>query len=55
MQVQGRWDDAARMLAGAAQVLEAGGVDFVLLCTNTMHKVADTISGVGLGAVAAPG
>jgi aspartate racemase len=44
MQVEGRWDDAGRLLADAAKVLEAGGADFVVLCTNTMHKVADAIS-----------
>jgi aspartate racemase len=44
MQAEGRWDDAGRMLAEAAQVLEAGGADFVVLCTNTMHKVADAIT-----------
>jgi amino-acid racemase len=43
MQVEGRWDEAAVVLAGAARSLEAAGADFVILCTNTMHKVADTI------------
>jgi aspartate racemase len=40
MQHEGRWDDAARFLAAAAQRLEAAGADFILLGTNTMHKVA---------------
>jgi aspartate racemase len=44
MQVEGRWDDAAAALATAARALEAGGADFIVLCTNTMHKVADAIS-----------
>jgi aspartate racemase len=44
LQVQGRWEDAGRMLAEAARVLEGGGADFVVLCTNTMHKVADAVS-----------
>jgi aspartate racemase len=49
MQVAGRWDDAALLLADAARVLEAGGADFVVLCTNTMHKVADDVaSAVGV-------
>ncbi len=49
MQVAGRWDDAAVLLAEAARVLEAGGADFVVLCTNTMHKVADEVaSAVGV-------
>ncbi|MBE1236518.1 aspartate/glutamate racemase family protein [Phaeovibrio sulfidiphilus] len=42
-QSQGRWDDAARILADAARSLESGGADFFLLCTNTMHKVADAL------------
>lgn len=43
MQIEGRWDDAARELAEAGQCLERGGADFILLCTNTMHKVAPEI------------
>jgi len=43
MQSSGRWADAARRLAQAAQSLEAAGVDFVVLCTNTMHKVYDDV------------
>jgi aspartate racemase len=39
MQRENRWDDAGRMLADAAVQLERGGADFILLCTNTMHKV----------------
>ncbi|MET8758443.1 aspartate/glutamate racemase family protein [Lentzea sp. NPDC004782] len=43
MQVEGRWDDAGKALAGAAARVEAGGADFLLLCTNTMHKVFDEV------------
>src|SRR5579859_403075 len=43
MQRQGRWNDAAHFLAVAAQRLEAAGADFILLGTNTMHKVASEI------------
>ena len=43
MQAQGRWDDAAQLLADAARALEAGGAELLLLCTNTMHKVADQV------------
>ncbi|MCR9910673.1 aspartate/glutamate racemase family protein [Vibrio campbellii] len=43
LQHQGRWDDTAIILAQAAKSVEAGGADFVLICTNTMHKVADQI------------
>lgn len=43
LQVAGRWDDAGRLLATAAQGLQAVGADLLLLCTNTMHKVADQV------------
>lgn len=43
LQVQGRWDEAGEVLASAARSLEAAGADLVLLCTNTMHKVADQV------------
>jgi len=39
----GRWDDAAAILVDAARRLEAGGAECVVLCTNTMHKVAASI------------
>ncbi|MBT9264013.1 aspartate/glutamate racemase family protein [Pseudomonas sp. MG-9] len=39
----GRWDDAAAILVDAARKLEAGGAQCVVLCTNTMHKVAEQI------------
>jgi aspartate racemase len=41
LQSDGRWDDAGRLLADVARGLEAGGAQLLLLCTNTMHKVAD--------------
>ncbi|MEO5711638.1 MAG: aspartate/glutamate racemase family protein [Nocardioidaceae bacterium] len=44
MQVEGRWEDAGARLADAARSLEAGGADLVLLCTNTMHQVAEVVS-----------
>lgn len=44
MQHEGRWDEAGARLAEAAQSLERAGADCVVLCTNTMHKVADTIT-----------
>jgi aspartate racemase len=43
MQVEGRWDDAGEALAEGAARLERGGAAFVVLCTNTMHKVASAI------------
>ncbi|HLS40851.1 MAG TPA: amino acid racemase, partial [Ornithinicoccus sp.] len=49
MQVEDRWDDAGRLLAAEAAALERAGADFLVLCTNTMHKVADAIeSAVGI-------
>ena len=35
----GRWDETGQKLAEAAQQLERGGADFLLLCSNTMHKL----------------
>jgi aspartate racemase len=43
LQVSGGWHDAGRLLAGEAARLEAAGAEALLLCTNTMHRVADDI------------
>jgi len=43
LQHQGKWAEAAQMLIDAARNLENGGADFIVLCTNTMHKVAEDI------------
>lgn len=43
LQHAGKWAEAANMLAKTATSLERGGADFIILCTNTMHKVADEI------------
>ena len=43
LQHAGDWDAAGDLLAGAARSLEAAGADFVVVCTNTMHRVADAI------------
>jgi aspartate racemase len=43
LQHEGRWDEAAELMVAAAQSLERAGADCVLLCTNTMHKLADRI------------
>ncbi len=43
LQHQGDWDATARILQRAAGSLEAAGADFLVLCTNTMHKVAGSI------------
>jgi aspartate racemase len=43
LQRTGDWDEAGRRLAGEARSLEAAGAELIVLCTNTMHKVADAI------------
>lgn len=42
-QSEDRWDDSAKILADAAIGLEKCGADFILICTNTMHKVFDQV------------
>jgi aspartate racemase len=44
LQAAGRWEEAGSVLAGAARSLEAAGADLLLICTNTMHKVADQVA-----------
>ena len=44
LQRAGAWDEAGRRLAGEARALVAGGAELLVLCTNTMHKVADVIT-----------
>jgi aspartate racemase len=43
LQVTGQWEQAGELLAGAAKSAEAAGAELLLLCTNTMHKVAGQI------------
>lgn len=43
LQHRGLWNETAKILSEAAQSVEAGGADFLLICTNTMHKVAPEI------------
>ncbi|WP_455846008.1 aspartate/glutamate racemase family protein [Pantoea agglomerans] len=43
LQAAGEWQKAGEILAEAAVSLEKGGADFIVLCTNTMHKVAQQI------------
>lgn len=43
LQHAGDWEGAGALLAGAARALELAGADFLVLCTNTMHKVAPAI------------
>jgi len=43
LQHSGDWEAAGRMMAEAARALASAGADFVVLCTNTMHKVVPAI------------
>ena len=43
LQHAGRWNDATALMIEAAQRLERGGADFVVICTNTMHRMADEV------------
>ena len=43
LQHTGSWEQMAQLLAAAAKSVEAAGADFLLICTNTMHKVAPQI------------
>lgn len=43
MQADGRWDEAGATLAAAARRLQDAGADFIILATNTMHRVAPAI------------
>ncbi|MFP4276883.1 MAG: aspartate/glutamate racemase family protein [Wenzhouxiangella sp.] len=43
LQSAGRWDEAGQLLAGAGRALAAAGADLLVLCTNTMHKIAPAL------------
>ena len=43
-QARGDWDRSAEILTEAARSLEKAGADFVLICTNTMHKIAPQVA-----------
>ena len=45
LQTKGDWQGAGALLGEAARGLEKAGADLLVLCTNTMHKVADAITG----------
>ncbi len=44
MQHRGAWDEAAAAMCDAARRLERGGADFLIICSNTMHRMADEIA-----------
>lgn len=43
LQHEGKWNETALILSNAAKSVEAGGADFLIICTNTMHKVVPEI------------
>ncbi len=43
LQRNGKWDEATALMIDAAQRVKKGGADFVLICTNTMHKMAEEV------------
>jgi aspartate racemase len=43
LQSSGQWDEATKRMIDAAQRLERGGADLLIICTNTMHKMADAV------------
>ena len=43
LQHQGNREEATKLMIDAAQRLERGGAEFVVICTNTMHKMADDV------------
>jgi aspartate racemase len=43
LQQEGRWQEATEVLLDAARRVQRGGADFMLICTNTMHKMAEEI------------
>jgi aspartate racemase len=43
LQHQGKWDEATAMMVAAAQQVERGGADLLIICTNTMHKMAEEV------------
>ena len=40
LQRAGRWEEATQAMVAAARSVQAGGADFLIICTNTMHKMA---------------
>lgn len=42
-QAEGAWEKAGEVLGQTARALEKGGADFIVICTNTMHKVVNDI------------
>lgn len=43
LQAEGKWEESGKILGDAAAKLEATGAEFIVICTNTMHKVAPQV------------
>lgn len=43
LQHQGKWDEATQIMIDSARKLETGGADVIVICTNTMHKMAKEV------------
>jgi len=43
LQRRGEWDEAAQIMIAVARNLEKCGADFIVICTNTMHKLAESV------------
>jgi aspartate racemase len=43
LQNEGKWDELSKLMITAAQKLENAGAEFIVICSNTMHKLADEI------------
>jgi aspartate racemase len=49
LQHEGNWEEATRLMISAAQHVENGGADFLVICTNTMHRMAEEVEeGIGI-------
>ncbi len=43
LQADGKWDELTRLIIKAAQILERADAEFIIICTNTIHKLADDV------------
>jgi aspartate racemase len=43
LQQEGRWEEATKQMIDVAHQVERGGADFIIICTNTMHRMADEV------------
>jgi aspartate racemase len=43
LQYQNKWDELTDIMVNCAEKLKNGGADFIIICTNTMHKMASDI------------